>query len=272
MRRFAIFSDIHGNLAALDAVLLDMDRAGIEERYCLGDLVGYGPDPVGVIDRIRSLGIPTVRGNYDEGIGNRRGECGCHFANEQARGEGAASYVFTEAAVGDADAAWLAALPDDLRLEVDGVRVLLVHGSPRQINEYLTLDRTDGQLARLAVAADADVVCVGHVHVPYHRAMFTENGLRVHFISSGSVGKPKDGDPRAAWVEVAIGAREEVEARSPHDAVAGPAGEAAQGDAGWVAAAVHRVAYDAESVTRGIIAAGLPASLAEALGGIERNG
>ncbi len=271
MRRFAIFSDIHANLVALDAVLADMDASEIEERYCLGDLVGYGPEPAGVIERIRSLGIPTIRGNYDDGIGNRRGECGCYYATEQARSDGAASYAFTEAAVNDADAAWLAALPDEIRLEVDGVRVLLAHGSPRRINEYLLPDRTDKQLARLAVEADADLVCVGHVHVPYHRAMLAEDGRRVHYISSGSVGKPKDGDPRASWVEVVVGSRDEVEAAASGDAAADAAGVVdatlgSAGDAGaWVGAVVHRVEYDVDAVARAVIAVGLPTTLAEAL-------
>ncbi len=270
MQRIALFSDIHGNLVALDEVLADIDAAGIDERYCLGDLVGYGPEPVGVIERIRSLGIPTIQGNYDEGIGTRRGECGCYYGTDQARSDGAASYAFTEAAVGDADAAWLAVLPAKFRLEIDGVRVLLAHGSPRRINEYLLLDRAEKQLVRLALEADADVVCVGHIHVPYHRSMLAEDRRHVHYISSGSVGKPKDGDPRAGWVEVVIGPRDEVLAAAQDDAAAGPAGDdgdrgAADDTTAWIGAAVHRVAYDVESVAAAMVASGLPDSLAEAL-------
>ena len=260
MRRFALLSDVHGNLTALEAVLADIDAAGVGERYCLGDLVGYGPEPAAVIARIRSLGIVTVRGNYDEGIGNRRGECGCYFATDQARSDGALSYAFTDGALSDTDAAWLADLPDEVRFKAEGVRVLLTHGSPRRINEYLLPDRTDEQLAQLAVAASADLVCVGHVHIPYHRAMLVGDGRRVHYVSSGSVGKPKDGDPRAAWVEVAIGSRKEVGAFAPND----PAVERA-GVGSWVGAIVHRVAYDVDSVADAVVAAGLPPTLAEAL-------
>lgn len=271
MRRFALFSDIHGNLLALDAVLADIDAAGVNERYCLGDLVGYGPEPVAVIERIRLLGIPTIQGNYDEGIGNRRGECGCYYNTDQARSDGAASYAFTEAAVGDADAAWLAALPGEIRLEIHGLRVLFAHGSPRRINEYLLLDRPDKNLARLAIEAEADVVCVGHVHIPYHRAMVAEGGNHVHYISSGSVGKPKDGDSRAGWVEVVIGSRDEVVATAPDDVAAGFAGlggatgGSAEGGHGWVGAVVHRTAYDVAAVAAAVIAAGLPRTLADAL-------
>jgi predicted phosphodiesterase len=240
VRRIALFSDVHGNVPALDAVLADIGAAAIAERYCLGDLVGYGPDPVGVVDRMRATGIPTVLGNYDEGIGQRRGECGCYYATEQAKRDGAASYTFTEAAIDDERAAWLAGLPHELRLDEDGLRVLLVHGSPRKVNEYLLPDRTDEQLVRLAQAADADVVCVGHVHVPYHRVIAVPDG-RVHYVSTGSVGKPKDGDPRACWAELLLG---------------GPA---------EVVATFHRVTYDIEAVASAMIAAGLPETLAEGL-------
>ncbi len=194
MRHIALFSDIHGNMPALDAVLADIDAAGIDERYCLGDLVGYGPEPVGVIDRTRESGIPTIMGNYDEGIAQRRGECGCYYATDQARADGVASYEYTESLVDDADASWLLALPRELRLEHGGLRVLLAHGSPRKINEYLLPDRTDEQLARLAEAASADVVCIGHIHVPYHRSLALAGGSLIHYVSDGSVGKPKDGD------------------------------------------------------------------------------
>ena len=261
MRRIALFSDVHGNLTALDAVLADIDATGVTERYCLGDLVGYGPEPAGVVERMRSLAIPTVRGNYDDGVGNRRGDCGCYYATDEARANGAASYAFTDAAIPDADAAWLAALPNQLRLEPAGARVLLAHGSPRKINEYLLPDRTDEQLARLATEADADVVCIGHIHIPYHRAMSAQDGRRIHYVSAGSVGKPKDGDPRACWVELVLGDEAAVCASVREDAAAGPVGDGRVS----VAACVHRVAYDAPAVAAAMRAVGLPDELADAL-------
>jgi len=241
MLHIALLSDIHGNRTALDAVLADIERSGVTERYCLGDLVGYGPDPAGVIDRIREAGIPTVAGNYDDGIGNRRGQCGCYYATDAARADGDASYRFTEPLVDDERAAWLAALPHEIRLQASGLRVLLTHGSPRKINEYLLPDRNDAQLARLAADADADVVCVGHIHMPYHRVLTSAGGAPVHYISDGSVGKPKDGDPRACWTELTIT------------------------DAGEVSAAFHRVAYDIEAVATAMRSAGLPETLIDAL-------
>lgn len=261
MLRVALLSDIHGNLTALDAVLADIVASGGPALYCLGDLVGYGPDPVGVIDRVRSLAIPTILGNYDSGIGERRGECGCHYSTEQAKADGAASYAFTERAVDDDRASWLTSLPRELRFEEQGVRVLLAHGSPRRINEYLLPDRSDAQLTRLARDADADVVCVGHVHVPYHRRLAADDGGAVHYISAGSVGKPKDGDPRACWAELLIGTPDEVRAATPGDPAAGPAGV----EGAWIGALFHRVTYDVDGVAAAMRDAGLPETLATAL-------
>jgi predicted phosphodiesterase len=261
MRRIALLSDIHGNLPALDAVVSDIAATGLTDVYCLGDLVGYGPDPAGVIDRVRSMDVPTVLGNYDEGIALRRGECGCYYATDQSRSDGAASYRFTEPLVDDERAAWLASRPQELRFEERGVRCLLAHGSPRKINEYLLPDRTDELLARLAEAAGADVVCVGHVHVPYHRLVLTSSGAPVHYVSAGSVGKPKDGDPRACWVELFLGEATEIAAAAPDDRAAGPAGG---GDLS-VAAAFHRVPYDIDAVAAAMTASGLPATLVASL-------
>lgn len=261
MRRIALFSDVHGNVPALDAVLADIAAsAAAGEVYCLGDLVGYGPDPAGVIARIRDAGIPTVRGNYDEGIGHSRGECGCYYATPQARLDGAASYEFTDTALGDVDREWLTTLLDEIRLEEAGACVLLAHGSPRKINEYLLPDRTDEQLARLADAAEADVVCVGHIHVPYHRVLDGASGP-VHYVSSGSAGKPKDGDPRASWVELLLGQEDEVRAAAPDDGSVAQAGASGV----WVGTVIHRIPYDVESVARAMLDAGLPPTLAEAL-------
>lgn len=260
MRRLALFSDIHGNIEALDAVLADIERCGIEERYCLGDLVGYGPDPGRVVERVRALGIPTVQGNYDKGVGGLLGDCGCYYATEQARADGEVSYQFTTGALTAGDRAWLFTLPEDIRLEHLGVRVLLCHGSPRKNNEYLLPDRTDEQLLRLARQAEADVVCVGHTHGAYHRRIDDEGGA-VHYLNSGSVGKPKDGDPRAGWLEVAIGTEDEVRSAILGDAARGPAGLTHV----WVGALIRRVEYDVEAVARRMVERGLPVTLAEAL-------
>lgn len=240
MRRFALYSDIHANVPALTAVLSDMEACGISERYCLGDLVGYGSDPSGVIALVRASGDPVIRGNYDDGVGRRVGGCGCYYPTEADKAVGAESYARTDAALDDGEHEYLAGLVDEVRLDVEGARVLLRHGSPRRINEYLLLDRPDENLAKLADIGDADVVCVGHVHIPYHRALEGTDGRAVHFISDGSVGKPKDGDPRAGWAELVVGSEADVRRACADDASIGPAGA---GKAPWVGAVFHRVSF-----------------------------
>lgn len=229
----AFVSDVHGNALALQAVLADIGARGIERVYCLGDLVGYGPDPEGVIDLIRAAAIPCVTGNYDDGIGFERGGCGCFYPDDAAREIGAASYRFTVAAVSAEGKAWLRALPHELRIKAGGHRLHLVHGSPRRINEYLLIDRDSRTFMRLAAAETDDVLVFGHTHVPWHR----EHG-GVHFVNVASAGRPKDGDPSAAYTLLRLGL-------------------------GRVEAETVRVAYDAEETARAVLTAGLPAALAE---------
>jgi putative phosphoesterase len=231
----AFFSDIHGNAAALRAVLDDLGERAVDQVYCLGDLVGYGPEPNAVIDLVREATIPTIAGNYDDGVAFERGECGCYYADDEARRIGDASYAFTLATVTADNKAWLRALPQELRFEVGGTRFHLVHGSPRRINEYLMKDRDLRTYERLAQSEEADVLVFGHTHVPWHRR---HGG--VLFVNVGSAGRPKDGDTRAGYtlVQVATGGDVEV--------------------------AVVRVAYDVETTVAGVLAAGLPPALAEA--------
>ena len=94
--RLAVFSDVHGNLPALEAVLADIERRGVPNVLCLGDLVGYGPFPNEVAQRVRDLGIATVMGNYDRGIGFQTGDCGCVYKTDVQRAEGAASLAWTQ--------------------------------------------------------------------------------------------------------------------------------------------------------------------------------
>lgn len=237
MRRIALYSDIHANVPALEAVLADILCTGVAERYCLGDLVGYGADPSGVIARVRATGDPVIRGNYDDGVGKRLGSCGCYYGTPEEKAVGEESYTRTDAALDDAEHDYLAGLPDDVRLDVEGARVLLTHGSPRAINEYLMPDRPEHNLAKLADIGEADVVCVGHVHIPYHRMLEGTDGRRVHFVSDGSVGKPKDGDPRPCWSELVFGNEAEVRETCPQDESAGAVGH---GDDLWLGVRFHR--------------------------------
>ena len=215
MREIAIFGDIHANLPALEAVLADMDARGLDERYCLGDLVGYGTCPNEVVEKIRDLRIPTLIGNYDEGVGNNSQDCGCAYktAEEKARGE--RSIAWTNRHTSDENKTFLRRLPMQIPLVLNEQPVLLVHGSPRRVNEYLYEDRPDQSLERIMDQSKIDLLICGHTHLPYNRTL--PSGRRV--INAGSVGKPKDGDPRACYVVLteASGSIEAAFIRVPYD-------------------------------------------------------
>ena len=139
--QFAVFSDVHGNLPALAAILADIERRDIRDKLCLGDLVGYGPSPNDVASLVRDSGIPTLMGNYDHGIGFETGYCGCVYKTDEQRAEGAASLAWTQTAVSYEVKAYLRTLEDHFVLQTPGGDILAVHGSPRRINEYLFEDR-----------------------------------------------------------------------------------------------------------------------------------
>jgi putative phosphoesterase len=192
--RIAIFSDVHANLPALDAVLAHIHAQAVDAVYCLGDLVGYAPFPNEVTERIRREQIPTIMGNYDDGVGFERDECGCAYREADEKKRGDQSLAWTKAHVTADHKAFLRTLPHEIRFEADGKRVLLVHGSPRKINEYLFEDRPVSSFQRLAAASNADIIVYGHTHKPYTKLV--DNVL---FVNVGSVGKPKDGDWRACY-------------------------------------------------------------------------
>jgi putative phosphoesterase len=192
--RMAIFSDVHGNLPALDAVLADIRGQEAGSIYCLGDLVGYAPFPNEVMERIRAAAIPTVMGNYDDGVGFGRDECGCAYREAEERKLGDQSFAWTKGQTTPENATYLRQLPASIRADIDGTRVLLVHGSPRRINEYLFEDRPVSSFQRLAASSNADVIVFGHTHKPYAKLVD-----HVWFVNVGSVGKPKDGNWHACY-------------------------------------------------------------------------
>jgi putative phosphoesterase len=213
--RIAIFSDLHGNSAATEAVLEAIDAEAPDAVYCLGDLVGYGANPNQTISLIRERDIPTIMGNYDDGVGFDRDDCGCAYKDKIEEARGQQSLYWTRAETTEENKAYLRTLLPEIRFEAEGKRFRLVHGSPRRMNEYLFEDRDPRSLARIAQGAEAGVLVFGHTHKPWVREI--ENVL---FINDGSVGKPKDGDPRAAWALLTVDAGKPVQVeirRVPYD-------------------------------------------------------
>ncbi|MBK8138228.1 MAG: metallophosphoesterase [Chloroflexi bacterium] len=204
MHAITVFGDIHANFPALRAALDEMNARGHENRFCLGDLVGYGTSPNEVVGLIRDSGCPTIMGNYDQGVGLDSDDCGCAYTNPVSEALGKRSIAWTNTHTSAENKAYLRGLLPSVRVEVGSLRVLLVHGSPRRINEYLFVDRPSAMLDRLLDEADTDVIICGHTHLPYHRVLPSGR----HVINAGSVGKPKDEDPRACYVVVSAVGRE----------------------------------------------------------------
>ncbi|MDB4904996.1 MAG: metallophosphoesterase family protein [Mucilaginibacter sp.] len=209
--KIVLFSDIHANLPALEAALANIDAQKPDAIYCLGDLVGYNIWPNEVIDMIRSRNISTIAGNYDFGIGRSTDDCGCAYKTDEEKAMGKVSISYTNEVVKDQQRAYLRTLPAHIRLEFqlsdDKMNVLLVHGSPRKINEYLFEDRDEKSMLRIMEQADADIMCFGHTHKPYHRILNSGIDGQDHYrhaINIGSVGKPKDNNPKGGYLILTI--------------------------------------------------------------------
>jgi len=250
--RIALFSDIHANLPALEACLKDMDNRNPDAIYCLGDLVGYNIWPNEVINEIRRRNIPTIAGNYDYGIGRSSDDCGCAYKTDAERANGAVSISYTNEIVKSNERHYLRMLPSHIRLEYqindgDKFNLLMVHGSPRKINEYLFVDRDEKSLLRILEQADAHLMFFGHTHKPYHRILKDEKGHYRHAVNIGSVGKPKDGDPRGCYAIINL--NESFSLASP-DSV----------DIEFI-----RFAYNIEQAAKAVEDSPLPNAYAEAL-------
>ncbi len=231
----AVITDIHANLPALQAALERIDELGIEQIYCGGDLVGYGPHPDEVCALIAERAIPTIYGNYDYAIARDLEDCGCAYITPHDRELGQRSVDWTLAHTGQAAKDFMRELPFDLRFAVGATGVHLVHGSPRKVNEYLFEDKPASLYERLAAAETDQVLAFGHTHKPW---IHSYGG--VLFVNCGSVGKPKDGDPRGAFAILTA-------------------------TASGVEVTIERVDYDAEAVAREVAASGLPAEFADKL-------
>ncbi|MHB1329835.1 MAG: metallophosphoesterase family protein [Gemmatimonadales bacterium] len=214
--RYALISDIHANLPALEAVLADIDaRFPDAAIYHLGDLVGYAPWPNEVVTLLDRRAVPGVAGNYDSTVGFDHSHCGCRYENPDQEAASHQSYDWTRRHVSEDTKRRLAALPFRIDIGVRGghaagPRLILVHGTPTLNTVYWTEDRPDDFCRKMAAKAGArtgDLIAFGHTHRPWHRVV---DGI--HYLNTGSVGRPKDGDPRAGYAIVDAGAEQlEVE-------------------------------------------------------------
>lgn len=196
--RFAVIGDIHSNIDALQSVLKDIQEKQVDFIVCTGDLVGYLPFPNEVIDCIRAERVLVVQGNHDEVIAHAKRmplEELERMTVEEKCAKASASY--TNAVITEANRKYLRELPQALTFKQGEREIVVVHGSPRSIKEYLYEDTP--VLAEISRESPYHVIICGHTHIPYHQ----EVG-ETHYINAGSVGKPKHGDAQAAYVIVEI--------------------------------------------------------------------
>jgi predicted phosphodiesterase len=206
--RYAIISDIHANLPALDAVLGDLRRrTDIDAVFHLGDLVGYAPWPDEIVQRLREAGIEGIAGNYDSTVATDYKHCGCQYEDPRQEELSHVSYAWTRANVSAKTKAFLGQLPFRIDVRplgghVAGPTLTLVHGTPLNNVTYWTEDRSDSFCSKMADVVGAragDLIAFGHTHKPWHRVVND-----IHFLNTGSVGRPKDGDWRAGFALVSV--------------------------------------------------------------------
>ncbi|ODN30992.1 metallophosphoesterase family protein [Fervidobacterium thailandense] len=195
MRKVAFISDVHSNLEALEAVLKDIDERGVDEVFCVGDLVGYGPNPNEVIELIRERNIPTVCGNYDDAVGFEKDSCGCAYNPGRETEVGDESIRWTIEHTSPENKAFLRSLPKKLSIQVENVKVLLVHGSPlNHLLEYVKPSVSAERLKLLVRDIEEDIIVNGHTHLRMARHI-----LGKLVLNPGSVGRTKDGKPGATY-------------------------------------------------------------------------
>ena len=242
-KTYVLISDIHANLPALEAVLADLAKGQPAGVYHLGDLVGYMSSPNEVVKLLRDSGIPGVAGNYDSTVATDYKNCGCRADTPRDEELAHISFEWTRKAVTPETKALLGALPFRIDIKpsgghVAGPTIMLFHATPVNNLVYVTEDRPDSFLSKMAQQAGArtgDVICFGHTHKPWHRVV---DGI--HFVNAGSVGRPKDGDSRACYVVVDMNGAEPV-------------------------VGFFRVDYDIERAARGIEENSLPREFADHL-------
>ena len=233
--RLLVVSDIHSNHAALKAVL--DDAAPWEHSLCAGDIVGYGPSPNECIGSLRDNGFNCIKGNHDHAAtindtSPLEETPGRFRFNPRAAG----AIKVNRTLLTPDSRAFLKGLPTSLRLNVDRVNIAAYHGSPRApLSEYVHPEEAKKRASQTIAESECNILVLGHTHKPYS----IEHGASL-LLNPGSVGQPRDGDPRASYAMVEI-------------------------KEGRFKANLHRVAYDIKETQEKMRRQGLPKSLARRL-------
>jgi predicted phosphodiesterase len=197
-----LFGGVYSNYLALEALLEDANRRGVERLYCLGDLGAFGPFPDRVCRILRETGITVIQGNYDHSVGNGLADCQCGYTDPRDNYFAKLSYDYTFQHTSGDHKAWMQKLPSETRTQVGPYRVLLCHGSPRKTNEFLWETTTsDAFLNWLSENYDADIIIGTHTGLHWHR----EASPGKHFINCGAIGRPpNDGQTTVVYTIISL--------------------------------------------------------------------
>lgn len=194
--RIALIGGIYSNDHALVATLADIDRRGADATYFLGDLGAFGPHPDRVPERLIERGIAGIQGNYEESLSSGATDCNCGYTDPRDNHYAQISYDYTAAKTSDALKRWMGVLPKHIRFEAGGFRVLLSHGSPRKINEFLWQSTSpDAFLNRMCDEAAADIIICTHTGLHWQKQV----APRRHVINAGVIGRPANDGRTNVW-------------------------------------------------------------------------
>ncbi|HEY7574693.1 MAG TPA: metallophosphoesterase family protein [Thermoanaerobaculia bacterium] len=207
--KIAFFGGIYSNAPALEAALAVARRRGAARIYALGDFGAFGPHPDRVFPLLREPDVLAIQGNYEESLVGGAEDCGCGYTDPRDNHFAQISYAYTAEKTSPEFVRWMATLPKERRLEAGGRKVLLVHGSPRRINEFLFASTSPvAFLERLLSEHDADVLVCTHTGLHWQRRL--PSGRRV--VNAGALGRPaNDGRTNVWYAELSFGEKLEVE-------------------------------------------------------------